>query len=326
MARRHFGEAVEPRREIGVLAGLDQAEMPLRQHQRLVARDRAEHRDAERLERSAISARWRSLPSLLSTTPPTRTAGSNAAKPAATAAADCDWPETSSTSSTGRRERAARSEAAPGAARRARHAVEQAHRAFDHQQIGVAAACPRSARRSGRRHRPAVEIEALGAGRGGMERRIDVVGTGLRRPHRDALPPQRAEQAERDRVLPELERGAETIRPRRVTAPPRCRHEAAAVARAPDDVADHDEPRQRKAKLVMRARATPAEVGDDDAAVRGWSPTTITAAGVSAPARRASARRRCARVAHRHVEDDRLAGPRQRRPVEIRRRHGRWRR
>ena len=42
---------VEPRREIRMLARLHQAEMPLGQHQRLVARDRAEHRNAERRER-----------------------------------------------------------------------------------------------------------------------------------------------------------------------------------------------------------------------------------------------------------------------------------
>ena len=74
----------QPRREVSMLAGLDQAEMALRQQQRLVARDGAEDRDAERLQRIRDQRAWRSLPSLLSTTPPTRTDGLYEAKPAAT--------------------------------------------------------------------------------------------------------------------------------------------------------------------------------------------------------------------------------------------------
>ncbi len=41
---RHVGEAVEPGRKVGVLAGLHQAEMAFRHRQRRVARHRAEHR------------------------------------------------------------------------------------------------------------------------------------------------------------------------------------------------------------------------------------------------------------------------------------------
>ena len=54
---------------------------------------------------------------------------------------------------------------------------------------------------------------------------------------------------------------------------------------------------------------------------------TMTAAGVSRG--KPAARQRgddVLDVAHRHVDDDRLPGSRQRRPVEIARRHGRWRR
>src|SRR4051794_38996936 len=51
MTRRDFGETLEPRRQVSMLARLNEAEMALRQHQRFVARDGAEHRDAERLER-----------------------------------------------------------------------------------------------------------------------------------------------------------------------------------------------------------------------------------------------------------------------------------
>jgi len=49
----------------------------------------------------------------LSTTPPILTERLYEAKPATTAAADCDCPDTSITSSTGKPRRAARSDAAP---------------------------------------------------------------------------------------------------------------------------------------------------------------------------------------------------------------------
>ncbi len=75
------------------------------------------------------------------------------AKPRATAAAVCAWPDTSSTSSTGRPKRAARSAAAPRRPGAAGHAVEQAHGDLDHQQVRAAAAC-RPARRAGRAASP----------------------------------------------------------------------------------------------------------------------------------------------------------------------------
>ena len=62
---------------------------------------------------SLTSRRCRSLPTRLSTTPAIRTAGSWIVRPRTSAAAVCDWPETSRTSSTGNRKRAARSAAAP---------------------------------------------------------------------------------------------------------------------------------------------------------------------------------------------------------------------
>jgi hypothetical protein len=43
----HFGEMAQPLRKVAMLAGLDQAEMALRQRQRGIARDRAEEADAE---------------------------------------------------------------------------------------------------------------------------------------------------------------------------------------------------------------------------------------------------------------------------------------
>ena len=78
------------------------------------ARHRAEDRNAESLRsRPATSARCRSLATRLRITPAIRTAGSCAAKPRTTAAADCDCPDTSSTSTTGKPKRAAISAVVP---------------------------------------------------------------------------------------------------------------------------------------------------------------------------------------------------------------------
>ena len=47
----HRGKAVDQRGKIGMFAGLDEAEMALRQRQRGLARHRAENRNAERGDR-----------------------------------------------------------------------------------------------------------------------------------------------------------------------------------------------------------------------------------------------------------------------------------
>ena len=52
----HVGQAVEMRHQVGMLAGLDQAEMALRQGERRVAQDRADDRHAERFDRLAGTA------------------------------------------------------------------------------------------------------------------------------------------------------------------------------------------------------------------------------------------------------------------------------
>ena len=99
----HVGQPVEMRHQVGMLAGLDQAEMALGQRQRRVAQDRADDRQADRLDGVA-----RQPAVALAAQPVEHHAGDPAppdrrsAKPLAMAAAVCDWPETSSTSSTGR--------------------------------------------------------------------------------------------------------------------------------------------------------------------------------------------------------------------------------
>ncbi len=87
------------------------------------------------------------------------------------------------------------------AGRRRRRAVEQAHDAFDDENIGVVGGLRGERIEQCRRHRPGIEIDARRAGGGGMERRIDVIGPGFRRAHRDAAPGERREQRERHRRL-----------------------------------------------------------------------------------------------------------------------------
>ena len=146
---------------------------------------------------SAISVRCRSLPSLLSTTPPTRTAGLYEAKPAATAAADCDCPDTSRMSSTGRPRRAARSEAAP---ERPGVPGTPSNSPIAPSITSTSALCVRVGDQrvdQRRRHRPGVEIDALGARRRGMERRdrYNPVRTSQRAPRRPFAAARRAGRA-----------------------------------------------------------------------------------------------------------------------------------
>ncbi len=80
-------------------------------------------------------------------------------------------------------------------------AVEQAHHAFDDQQLRIMRGLPHQMRQRRRPHRPAIEIEARPPGRARMELRIDIVRPHLARRHRDAAPLQQREQRQRDRGL-----------------------------------------------------------------------------------------------------------------------------
>ena len=189
MARRYFGETLKPRREIGVFAGLHEAEMALRQHERLVARDRAQHRNAEaRSIASATAPRWRSLPSLLSTTPPitnlrscTRQSPRRPPPPIATART-----RRARAAPAGRR-RAARSAAAP---ERPGVPGTPSNSPIAPSITSTSAPCVVSAISASSSAGGIAQLSRLTplrAGRRGMKRGIDVVGPGLRRPHRDAL-------------------------------------------------------------------------------------------------------------------------------------------
>ena len=258
-----------------MFAGLHETEMALRQHQRFVARDRAQHRDAERLEGVRDQR----------------------AVPVAAQLVEHDAAE-------------AHRRIVRGKARRDRRRRLRLARNIEHQQHRQAQARGEVRRRAGAagvpgtpsnrpiapsttstsarcaasaisasisvgRHRPGVEIDALAAGRGGMKRRVDVVGARFRRAHRDALPPQRAEQAERDRRL--------------ARARARRRDDQAACA-SPRGLGFRNELQElvRARRRSRRSRRAPAErlpslrirVGKTDPARRrtpavpGWWPTS----------------------------------------------------
>ncbi len=180
----HRGEARDQRGEIGMFAGLHQAEMPLRQSQLRLARHARRARECRaRRSRRRPCARCRSLATRLRMTPAMRTAGSCAAKPRTTAAADCACRDTSSTSTTGRWKCAARSAVAPRRPDAPACAVEQAHHAFDDENLGAVRGLRRQGIEQRARHRPAIEIDARRAGGGGMKRRVDVIRSGFRRAH-----------------------------------------------------------------------------------------------------------------------------------------------
>ena len=199
--------------------------MALRQHQRFVARDGAQHRNAERLERI----------------------GDQRAMPVAAELVEHDAADA--------HRRIVGGEARGDRGRRlrlARHVEHQQHRQAqaarpDRRPRRSGPACP-ARRRTGpsrlrspalRRsacvsaisasisdggHRPGVEIDALGAGRRGMERRIDVVGPGLRRAHRDALAARSAPSR------PSVTSGLARARARRRDDQAACAHRAASAS------------------------------------------------------------------------------------------------
>ena len=78
-----------------------------------------------------------------------------------------------------------------------RHPVEQAHRSFGHDHVGIAG-LGRHPVQQRAVHRPAVEVEGRPATGNAMEGRVDIVRPAFERLHRHARVAQRAEQAERD--------------------------------------------------------------------------------------------------------------------------------
>jgi hypothetical protein len=195
-------EAVEPFSKVSMLAGLNEAKMPLWQSDHLITRHRAENGDARccdgvghefamPLAADAIEHDTADLH--------LRDHGGEAAH--RSAAADCDCPETSMTSKTGRTETGG--EVGGRAVRRGAASIpsNRPMTAFDHEHIGARSRL--STKRVEQRgpHGPTVEIDALSAGRGLVEGRVDIVGAGLGRLHGKPAPFQRREQAKRHRGL-----------------------------------------------------------------------------------------------------------------------------
>ena len=157
----HIGKRVEPRIEIAMLARLHQAEMPLGQSERL-------RRAAPRREWESANRRWRRPPAADAGRCRPGSArrrrcarrGSWPAKPRTSAAADCDCPDTSSTSSTGRPITRGKIGRGPGAARLQADAVEQAHDAFDDEDVASGRRRAHQPVEQRGRHGPAVEIDA----------------------------------------------------------------------------------------------------------------------------------------------------------------------
>ena len=189
MLRGGRRQSSEQRREIAVLAGLDQPEMALGQA------NAASRGSAPKTASRAL--RSRRAPAAVSLAADTvedhagdRTAGSCAAKPRTSAAADCAWRATSSDEHDRQLKRAAISAVAPRRPVGAGGTIEQTHDAFDDQHIGVARGVGGERIDEVVRHRPGVEINARRTSDGGVKRRVDIVGSGFRRraPRRRGAP------------------------------------------------------------------------------------------------------------------------------------------
>ena len=195
------GEAIEQRHQIGMLARLHQAEMALRQSERGLARQRADNRHAECGDRVRDQGAM----------PFAADAVQDHAGDAHARIVRCEATHQRCSrlrlprhvDDKDDRQAEMRGEVGGGAAAAGRRAgaVEQAHDALDHQHVGAGSGVRSEAVEERRRHRPAVEIEARRAGRGGMKRRIDVIRPGLGRAYHDAAARERGDERQRHRGL-----------------------------------------------------------------------------------------------------------------------------
>ena len=267
--------------EVGMLAGLHQAEMALRQRQRGIAQDGADDRQAERLDGLAGK-----LAVPLAAEPVEHDAGDAHRR---VVGRQSPWRRPPP-SATGRKRRAPAAPAGRRAARGRRPrrsgpapAGMPSNRpmalSMTTMSASVGGLAGQRAEQAGR-HRPAVEIDAGQAGGGGVEAGIDVVRARIWR--RAPASPRRASARSRPMVtlvLPEPERGAPMMMARAVM--PR-RPQLLAHG---DDAADDDQ--RRRDDMLALPPPRPA--------CRAWRPRcapaagvafSIIAAGVSAPARR----------------------------------------
>ena len=194
---REIGQAVQIGCEFAMLAGLDQSEMALRQRDRGIAHDAAEHGQSggnDRLARAIAVARAGDAVQHDAADPHLfvvqgkATGNGRGRLGLAGDVQDQEHRQGETRSQVGRR-------AVPS--RLAPDAIEQAHRRLDQEDIGPHGGIGGDRREQVRRHGPAVQIDA-GRPRGGrMKRRIYIVGSGLAGPHNHAATAQRGNQRER---------------------------------------------------------------------------------------------------------------------------------
>jgi len=201
MALGMVGEMRKPCGEIGVLARLNEPEMPFGQGQRFIAGNDAEHRharglhgfrhqDAMALAADAVEQNAGDAHRVIVRAKAARHRGGGLRL-----AGDVENEQHGKMEARGEIGRCAAPSPRPG------KPVEQAKHAFDHEHLRIARRlCSKRVEKVGR-HRPAVEIDARAAGRRGMEGGIDVIGARFRRADRNPSARQRGEQRERHRRL-----------------------------------------------------------------------------------------------------------------------------
>ena len=196
-----IGDGVEHRAEPRQLGGLDEAEMALRQGQRLAARQRAENLEAgggDGIGGEAAVALARHAVEHHAADPHARVqrgAAGGDGGGGLRLAADVEHQQ--------HRQAEPGGEVGGGAglASGSDHAVEQAHRPFADQQVGAGRRAPRQHADEVRRHRPGVEVEAVAAGGGCVEGGVNVVRPVLAGRNRDAGAGEGAQQAQRHHGL-----------------------------------------------------------------------------------------------------------------------------
>ena len=194
-------DRLEPRVERLRLACLHQAEMPLRQRNCVVARQRADDRNTDRLDRfddepamalaaDAIDDDARDLQPLVIS----RAALDDRRR---RLRLTCDVDDQQDWHAE-RGSDVGRGAGAPGLGR---DAVEQAHRGFAERKRALSRRSRREHSQKARPHRPGIEVDAFAPRRRGMEGRVDIVRAGLEADDVDAAAFECAQEAECRRGL-----------------------------------------------------------------------------------------------------------------------------
>ena len=187
------GGAIEEFVQAGMLGGLDQAEMPFGERQPIAPRQAAEHGETERRRRLAQQ------PGVARAADPVEDhrRGPHLGVELAKAQQQCAGRLRHAAGVDHQHHRpAGQRRQLGGRAGAARRAVEQPHHPLAQHQLGVRAGPGDQAGQSVAAHRPAVQVEAGPPACLGVERRVDIVGSGLDRGDRDSGQAQMAQQRE----------------------------------------------------------------------------------------------------------------------------------